>query len=130
MTRSRAEADGVLNASAVDYYRQRASAGLIISEGVNVAPHSAAFERAPGLWSKAQVAGWRAVADAVHAKGGKLVLQLWHAGRPGARGLIDDAEPLSPSTVNDDLAALQVWGLLANGAYVRVAATPSCSGFV
>ena len=125
MTRSRADADGVLNASAVDYYRQRASAGVIISEGVNVAPMSAAFERAPGLWSNAQVAGWRAVADAVHAEGGLLVLQLWHAGRAGARGLIGDPEPLSPSGVNDDLAALQVWGLLANGQYVRVSATPS-----
>lgn len=125
MTRSRADAQGVINASAARYYAARAGAGLIVSEGVNVDPMSNAFDRAPGLWTRAQVDGWRPVVEAVHAEGGLIVAQLWHGGRASARGLLGGREPLSPSGVNDDLGALQVWGLLANGAYVRIAATHS-----
>jgi N-ethylmaleimide reductase len=125
MTRSRARANGVINESAVTYYRQRASAGMIITEGVNIGPMSKAFERTPGLWTDEQVEGWRPVVAGIHKAGGQVVAQLWHGGRASARGLLGGLEPLSPSAVNDDLAALQVWGLLANGAYVKIAATPS-----
>jgi len=125
MTRSRADERGVINPSASEYYAARASAGLIISEGINVGPMSNAFDRTPGLWTDEQTEGWKAVVDRIHDNGGRIVAQLWHGGRASARGLLSDKQPLSPSGVNDDLDRLQVWGLLANGAYVRIAATPS-----
>jgi 2,4-dienoyl-CoA reductase-like NADH-dependent reductase (Old Yellow Enzyme family) len=125
MTRARADLDGTPNASAAEYYRQRASAGLIISEAANVGPMSAAFERAPGLWTEEQTAGWRPIVAGVKAQGGCMVAQLWHSGRAAARGLLGDREPLSPSGINHDLDSLQVWALLQNGAYVRIAATQS-----
>jgi N-ethylmaleimide reductase len=125
MTRSRADGRGVINPSASQYYGARASAGLIITEGINVGPMSNAFDRTPGLWTDEQTEGWKAVVDRVHERGGRIVAQLWHGGRASARGLLSDTQPLSPSGVNDDLDRLQVWALLANGAYVRIAATPS-----
>ncbi len=125
MTRSRADDRGVINPTASDYYAARASAGLIVTEGINVGPMSRAFDRTPGLWTDEQTEGWKPVLDRVHERGGRIVAQLWHAGRASARGLLSDKHPLSPSGVNDDLDRLQVWALLANGAYVRISATPS-----
>mgnify|MGYP000055873992 FL=1 len=125
MTRCRAGAGDVPTASMLTYYQQRASAGLIITEATNVSPMSVPFEKAPGIYSDEQTAGWRPVADAVHAAGGRIFCQLWHGGRVGAQGLLEGRQPLAPSEVNDDLDALQVWALLANGRYVRIAATPS-----
>ncbi|WP_375787435.1 alkene reductase [Bradyrhizobium sp. Pha-3] len=125
MTRSRADEHGVINDSAGEYYAARAGAGLIISEGINVGPMSNAFDRTPGLWTDEQTEGWKAVVERIHKQGGRIVAQLWHAGRASARGLLSNKQPLSPSGVNDDLEQLQVWALLANGAYVRVAATSS-----
>ncbi|NEU95467.1 alkene reductase [Bradyrhizobium uaiense] len=125
MTRSRADQRGVINPSASDYYAARASAGLIITEGVNVGPMSRAFDRTPGLWTEEQTEGWKAAVDRIHEAGGRVVAQLWHGGRASARGLLSDKQPLSPSGVNDDLDRLQVWALLANDAYVRIAATSS-----
>lgn len=86
---------------------------------------SCAFELAPGIWRADQVAGWQIVTSAVHAAGGRIFLQLWHSGRTSARGLLDGQQPVSPSGVNDDLDALEVWGQLANGHYVKLRATPS-----
>ena len=63
------------------YYRQRASAGLIISEATQISPEGKGYAWTPGIYSDAQVAGWREVVDAVHAEGGRIVLQLWHVGR-------------------------------------------------
>jgi N-ethylmaleimide reductase len=125
MTRSRADASGVINASAREYYGSRAGAGLLITEGVNVGPMSNAFDRAPGLWTEEQADGWKPIVNEVHRNGGKIVAQLWHGGRASALGLLGGREPLSPSGINDDLDRLQVWALLANNAYVRIAATPS-----
>jgi N-ethylmaleimide reductase len=107
------------------YYKQRASAGLIITEATNISPASCAFEKAPGIYSVAQVEGWRRITDAVHAKAGRIFLQLWHCGRVGSDAILGGQPPLSPSGVNDDLGALQVWGLMANGRYAQIAATPS-----
>ena len=107
------------------YYSQRATAGLIITEATNISPKSCAFENAPGIWSEEQVCGWRKVTNAVHQSDGRIFIQLWHCGRVGARGILNNQQPLSPSGANDDLDALQVWGLLANGNYVRIAATSS-----
>ena len=125
LTRSRAGASGVPGPLNVEYYVQRASAGLIITEATNVGPMSCAFECAPGIWRPDQVEGWRSVTQAVHRNGGRIFLQLWHGGRVGAKGLLDGREPVSPSGLNDDLDALEVWAQLANGHYVKIKATPS-----
>jgi N-ethylmaleimide reductase len=81
LTRDRATPDRVPGPLAAEYYRQRASAGLIISEATQVCPEGQGYLDTPGLYNAAQVAGWRRVTDAVHAAGGKIVAQLWHVGR-------------------------------------------------
>lgn len=80
MTRSRA-IGGIPNALMREYYRQRASAGLIITEGTAPSPDGLGYARIPGLFSEEQVAGWREITDAVHAEGGKIIAQLMHVGR-------------------------------------------------
>jgi N-ethylmaleimide reductase len=125
VTRSRAGAGGVPVPLNAEYYRQRASAGLIITEATNVSPMSAAFEQAPGIYNEAHVGGWKQVADAVHAAGGKIFMQLWHSGRASSYALLNGKEPLSPSGMNDDLGLLQVYGAMRNGYYTRIAASPS-----
>lgn len=100
LTRSRATADGrVPTVLARDYYAQRASAGLILSEATSVTPMGVGYERTPGIWSGAQVAGWRPVTDAVHEKGGRIFLQLWHVGRISDPSLLGGAMPVAPSAV-------------------------------
>ncbi|WP_320669617.1 alkene reductase [Patulibacter defluvii] len=81
LTRNRADADGTPNALMVRYYAQRASAGLIVSEATWVVQQGKPYPRTPGLASDAHRDGWRAVTDAVHAAGGRIVAQLWHGGR-------------------------------------------------
>jgi N-ethylmaleimide reductase len=125
LTRCRADAAGVPQSISQTYYAQRASAGLIISEATNVTSKSCAFERAPGIYNSAQIEGWKPIIEAVHNNGGSIFVQLWHCGRVGSDAILDGRSPLSPSGVNDDLDTLQVWGLMANGRYARIAATPS-----
>lgn len=81
MTRSRAVDSNTPNALMAEYYGQRATAGLIITEGTSPSPNGLGYARIPGLFNKAQVRGWKAVTDAVHAKGGKIFAQLMHTGR-------------------------------------------------
>lgn len=81
LTRNRAGPGLVPGASAAAYYAQRASAGLIIAEATQVSAQAQGYSDTPGCYSDAQVAGWRAVTDAVHAEGGTIVVQLWHTGR-------------------------------------------------
>lgn len=83
MTRSRASADHVPTPIMAEYYAQRASAGLLITEGTAPLPDGAGYARIPGLWNEAQVDGWRRVTDAVHAAGGRIAVQLMHTGRVG-----------------------------------------------
>lgn len=125
LTRSRAQVGDIPAAISEEYYAQRASAGLIVTEATNVSPRSCAFEKAPGIYTEEQMRAWEAIARGVHTQGGRIFMQLWHCGRVGANAILNGQEPLSPSGVNDDLDALQVWGQLANGAYARIAATPS-----
>jgi N-ethylmaleimide reductase len=99
LTRSRTGADRVPNALMAEYYAQRASAGLIISEATSVTPQGVGYENTPGIWNPAQVAGWKGVTDAVHAAGGKIFLQLWHVGRISDPSLLDGAAPVAPSAV-------------------------------
>src|SRR3954447_17784371 len=81
LTRARAGRDAVPNALMADYYAQRASAGLIISEATGISREGLGWPDAPGLWNNAQVSGWKLVTDAVHREGGRIVAQLWHMGR-------------------------------------------------
>ncbi|MGE5338433.1 MAG: alkene reductase [Gemmatimonadota bacterium] len=81
LTRNRAAPGQVPSQLAVEYYRQRASAGLIISEATQVCPEGQGYLDTPGIYNAEQVAGWRRITDAVHAQGGRIVAQLWHVGR-------------------------------------------------
>ena len=81
LTRSRAGRERVPNALMREYYRQRASAGLIISEATVVSPQGVGYADTPGIWSDQQTEGWRHVVRAVHQAGGRMFLQLWHVGR-------------------------------------------------
>ncbi|MBV8238976.1 MAG: alkene reductase [Sphingomonas sp.] len=100
MTRSRAGEGDVPNALMTEYYRQRASAGLIVTEGTQPSATGKGYCRTPGLHNAAQAAGWRAVTDAVHDAGGRIVVQLMHCGRVGSRlNKHPDAETVAPSAV-------------------------------
>ena len=81
LTRGRADRNHVPTPVMAEYYAQRASAGLIISEATGISAEGLGFPHAPGLWTAAQVAGWKIVIDRVHAAGGRMVAQLWHMGR-------------------------------------------------
>jgi 2,4-dienoyl-CoA reductase-like NADH-dependent reductase (Old Yellow Enzyme family) len=122
LTRSRAGAGGVPTPENACYYAQRASAGLIISEAADVAPESGAFAGAPGIYTDAQLEGWRRIAEAVHERKGRLVIQLVHSGRVAAEPVLG-RPPVAPSALDDDLHQLQVWSFLQNGRYARVVAT-------
>lgn len=101
LTRSRAiNPELAPTALAAEYYRQRASAGLIISEGTPVSAQARGYAYTPGIYSPAQVAGWRQVTDAVHRAGGRLFMQLWHCGRIGHCSLRPDGSPpVGPGTL-------------------------------
>jgi N-ethylmaleimide reductase len=101
LTRSRAGQPGDVPTDLnVEYYRQRASAGLIISEATHVDPHGKGYAWTPGIYSDAQEAGWRKVVDAVHGAGGRIALQLWHVGRISHHWLQPGGEPpVAPSAV-------------------------------
>ncbi|WP_144113934.1 alkene reductase [Paraburkholderia sp. BCC1886] len=125
MTRSRAPLHGRPTEMMAEYYVQRASAGLIVTEATNVSPVSAAFDLTPGIFTAQQIDGWRFITNQVHAAGGRIFMQLWHSGRVSSFALLGGEAPLSPSGVNDDLEQLQVWAQLLNGQYTRIHATPS-----
>ncbi len=81
LTRNRAAPGQVPSRLALEYYRQRASAGLIITEATQISPEGQGYLDTPGIYNAGQVAAWRRIADAVHAEGGRIVIQLWHVGR-------------------------------------------------
>lgn len=99
LTRCRASAGRVPNAMMRDYYVQRASAGLIISEATSVTPMGVGYPNAPGIWSPEQTAGWRQITTAVHEAGGKILLQLWHVGRVSDPFYLNGALPVAPSAI-------------------------------
>ena len=96
LTRGRADKAAVPSAMMVDYYTQRASAGLIISEATGISREGLGWPFAPGLWTDEQVAAWKPVTDSVHAAGGHIVAQLWHMGRQVHSSVIG-AQPVSSS---------------------------------
>ena len=101
LTRSRADNPGkVPNDLMVEYYSQRASAGLIISEGSQISERAVGYINTPGIHTDEQVKGWRKVTDAVHARGGKMFCQLWHVGRMSHPDFHGGEPPLSASAIN------------------------------
>ncbi len=100
MTRSRANDAGVQPDYAAEYYAQRASAGLILTEATNVSPMAKGYVRTPGIYTDEQIASWRAVPEAVHAQGGKIFMQLFHTGRIALPDFLPNhAQPVAPSNV-------------------------------
>ncbi|WP_133012506.1 alkene reductase [Marinomonas flavescens] len=99
LTRCRASEGRVPNDLMVEYYTQRASAGLIISEATSIEPMGVGYPDTPGIWSDEQVEGWKKITKAVHDKGGKIVLQLWHVGRISDPVYLNGAQPVAPSAI-------------------------------
>ncbi|MCB1412971.1 MAG: alkene reductase [Xanthobacteraceae bacterium] len=100
LTRNRAVAGMVSNPLAAEYYGQRASAGLLITEASQVSQQGQGYHGTPGIYSSEQIAGWRKVTDAVHARGGRIFIQLWHVGRISHTSLQPDgAAPVAPSAI-------------------------------
>jgi N-ethylmaleimide reductase len=107
MTRARSSQPGdVPNALMAQYYAQRASAGLIVTEATQISRQGQGYSFTPGIYSDAQVDGWRCVTDAVHAEGGRMVLQLWHVGRMSHASFHADGLPVAPSAIAPQA---QVW---------------------
>lgn len=99
LTRNRSSMEGVPQDINVTYYEQRATAGLIVTEATPISMMGHGYPLLPGIYTDAHVAGWKKVTDAVHAKGGRIVIQLWHVGRISHPSLLNGATPVAPSAV-------------------------------
>ena len=99
LTRCRASAGRVPNTLMAEYYVQRASAGLILTEATAVSPQGVGYPDTPGIWSDEQVEGWKHVTKAVHAAGGRIFMQLWHVGRVSHPAYLDGQLPVAPSAI-------------------------------
>ncbi|VXB15620.1 xenobiotic reductase [Burkholderia sp. 8Y] len=99
LTRQRAGVERVPNALMAQYYADRASAGLILSEATSVTPQGVGYADTPGIWSDEQVEGWKVVTRAVHEAGGKIFLQLWHVGRISDPIFLNGELPVAPSAI-------------------------------
>jgi 2,4-dienoyl-CoA reductase-like NADH-dependent reductase (Old Yellow Enzyme family) len=99
LTRCRASEGRTPNDMMREYYVQRASAGLMLSEATSVSPMGVGYPDTPGIWSEEQVAGWKPITDAVHAAGGTILLQLWHVGRVSHPDYLGGALPVAPSAL-------------------------------
>ena len=111
LTRSRSDDEGLVPPFAADYYAQRADAGLVISEATNVSPQAVGYALTPGIWSNAQVQAWTPVVEAVHRRGGRFVLQLWHTGRISHPDLHDGELPVAPSAIRPEGQAFTKAGM-------------------
>ena len=113
LTRNRAGEGGVPQAINVEYYEQRATAGLIITEATPISLMAHGYPALPGIYNEDQIAGWKKVTDAVHAKGGKIVIQLWHVGRISHPSLLPNgALPVAPSAIKPAGKAFTYQGLV------------------
>jgi len=99
LTRCRASEGRIPNQLMATYYAQRASAGLIITEGTIISENAGGYPNTPGIWNEEQVAGWKLITDAVHEKGGKIVVQLWHVGRVSDPVYSQGKAPVAPSAI-------------------------------
>lgn len=110
MTRNRAP-EGIPTPLMVEYYSQRATAGLIITEGAQISEQGVGYPATPGIYSDAQVDGWQKVTEAVHAKGGHIFVQLWHCGRISHPDFHDGNLPVAPSAIRAEGQAFTYEGL-------------------
>ena len=99
LTRSRAGSSRIPNALMQEYYVQRASAGLILTEATSISPMGVGYADTPGIWSTEQVAGWKSITTAVHKAGGRILLQLWHVGRISDPMFLGGGLPVAPSAI-------------------------------
>src|SRR5580698_2737040 len=99
LTRLRGTPDHIPTPIMVDYYTQRASAGLIISEGAPIDPMGVGYAKVPGLWSQQQVEAWKPVTAAVHSAGGHIFAQIWHVGRVSDPDFLNGQLPVGPSAI-------------------------------
>ncbi len=99
LTRLRGTVDHIPTEVMIEYYTQRSSAGLIISEGIPVSPQGVGYSQVPGIWSEAQVEKWRQVTDAVHQAGGRIFAQIWHVGRISDPYFLNGESPVAPSAI-------------------------------
>jgi N-ethylmaleimide reductase len=112
MTRSRSDnAGNVATALTAAYYRQRASAGLIVTEGTFISEEAVGVINVPGIYTAAQIDGWKLTTDAVHQEGGKIFAQLWHTGAYSHPDLHQGRKPLAPSSVNPNQQVFTAEGL-------------------
>ena len=102
LTRCRADEGRVPNAMMAEYYVQRASAGLILSEATSVTPMGVGYPNTPGIWSNDQVRGWSNITKAVHGAGGRIMLQLWHVGRISHPSYLNGETPVAPSAIKPE----------------------------
>ena len=114
LTRNRAREGNVPQAMNVEYYRQRATAGLIITEASQVSPQGEGYPATPGIYSAEQIAGWRKVTQAVHDKGGHIFIQLWHVGRISHPSMQPNGDlPVAPSAIKPEGDAITYEGYQA-----------------
>ena len=99
LTRLRGTVANVPTPVMIDYYRQRASAGLIITEGTPVSPQGVGYPQVPGIWSREQVEAWKPIPRAVHERGGHIFMQIWHVGRISDPVFLEGALPVGPSAI-------------------------------
>jgi N-ethylmaleimide reductase len=99
MTRSRSGSERIPNAKMAEYYVQRSSAGLLISEATVIADYAIGWSETPGIYSDEMVAGWKKVVEAVHQAGGRIFLQLWHCGRASHSSFLNGNRPMAPSEI-------------------------------
>ncbi|MEM7316171.1 MAG: alkene reductase, partial [Planctomycetota bacterium] len=99
MTRARSGENRIPNALMAEYYAQRASAGLIITEATTISPQANGWNQSPGIYTDDMVDGWKLVTEAVHARGGRIFLQLWHMGRASHSDFHDGELPVAPSAI-------------------------------
>ncbi len=99
LTRARSGEARIPNALMAEYYAQRASAGMILSEATSITPMGVGYDATPGLWSDEQVSGWRLVTNAVHREGGLILAQLWHVGRISHPVFLNGERPVAPSAI-------------------------------
>jgi 2,4-dienoyl-CoA reductase-like NADH-dependent reductase (Old Yellow Enzyme family) len=99
LTRCRCDPGRVPNSMMAEYYRQRASAGMIISEATSVTAMGVGYPDTPGIWSSEQIAGWKRITTAVHDTGGRILLQLWHVGRISDPIYLNGELPVAPSAI-------------------------------
>ncbi|WP_316794209.1 alkene reductase [Pedobacter frigoris] len=115
MTRSRASQPGdVPNALMAEYYAQRASAGLIITEATQVSLQGMGYAKTPGIYSQAQIDGWKLTTDAVHQAGSKIFLQLWHVGRVSS-SKVNGMQPVGPSAIIAENTSVYIFDGAPNG---------------